>query len=366
MSDIEMYDDIQEQDDLINDSDENSKISKKKAVKLGYFLKKRKSEEPEIEEDEETREIINDAENMEEILEKSESKEDEPLRSAFKSYSIYLRKYPRITPEREKELGRLIHNGTPEESEAAFKELTEANLRLVVACVRRMHEKFGNDSILDYLDMIQEGNMGLMTAVSKFDPDMGTRFSTYGVIWIRNAIERAMYKHKQAFSIPGFAGASLYTLAPYIRMYLDGKESEIPKDKLRRVSELAAIARAPVFIDQLEDPTSTGIVSPEYLNTDAGEETNDESVLGKLDKDAAISIIHKAFIDTFTEEEYYMLCKRHGLGYYGTAQPCSIKTLSEDIGQSVEFTRLEVKYLEDVMRKSEYLKEVWGDCSVLC
>lgn len=349
------------------------KEAAKSRPKLGYFLKPKKEPEPEPErtcedapeEDEEAQEIINDAENIEEILDKEDNS---ALQSAFRAYSLYLRKYPRVTPEREKELGRLIQNGTPEESEAAFKELTEANLTLVVACARRMSEKFGtgNDSILDYLDMIQEGNLGLMTAVSKFNPEVGTRFSTYGVIWIRNAIERAMYKHKQAFTVPGYAGASLYTLSSYIRMYLEGKESEIPQDKLNRVKELAAIARTPVYIDQLEDPATTGgIVSPEYLNASDGEETEDESVISQMGKDAAMDVIHKAFLATFTEEEYYFLCKRHGMGYFSSAQPSSIKSLAQDAKESIEYIRQELKYIEDVMEGSRYLREVWGDCNAL-
>ncbi|NJN54392.1 MAG: sigma-70 family RNA polymerase sigma factor [Anaerolineae bacterium] len=95
-----------------------------------------------------------------------------------------------LTPSQHEELRQIVHEG--EEARAA---LTQANVRLVINIAKRYR-----DQGLDFLDLIQEGNVGLITAVDKFDYTMGNRFSTYATWWIRQSITRAISNHAVPFA----------------------------------------------------------------------------------------------------------------------------------------------------------------------
>lgn len=106
--------------------------------------------------------------------------------------SLYLREIGRsklLTPEEEKDLARKIQQG----DQGARRKLIESNVRLVVHLAKR-YARQGDPETL--LDLIQEGNLGLFRAVDRFDPERGTRFSTYAAYWIRQAIQRALMKQR--------------------------------------------------------------------------------------------------------------------------------------------------------------------------
>ena len=138
-----------------------------------------------IEKDVETYE----AEKMDSLLSQEGLAIDDPVRMYLKDIG----KIPLLTPEREKYLAEQITLG----NKAAKDELIEANLRLVVSIAKR-HVGKG----MYFLDLIQEGNLGLIKAVEKFDYSKGYKFSTYATWWIRQAITRAIADQARTIRIP--------------------------------------------------------------------------------------------------------------------------------------------------------------------
>jgi RNA polymerase primary sigma factor len=110
---------------------------------------------------------------------------------------------PRLTPERERELGRRVQQNEP----GALEELVKANLRFVVSYAKR----YRNAHVL-FLDLINEGNIGLMHAAKKYDPDKNVKFITYAVWWIRQAILHALSEQGGAFRLPPKRANLMYRL----------------------------------------------------------------------------------------------------------------------------------------------------------
>ena len=118
---------------------------------------------------------------------------DDPVRMYLKEIG----KVPLLTAEEEVEMATTLETGPPEEKEEAKRKLSEANLRLVVSIAKRY---VGRGML--FLDLIQEGNLGLIKAVEKFDYRKGFKFSTYATWWIRQAITRAIADQARTIRIP--------------------------------------------------------------------------------------------------------------------------------------------------------------------
>jgi len=118
-------------------------------------------------------------------------------------YLQEIAKIPRLTPEREKELGRRVQ----ENDKSALEELVKANLRFVVSYAKR----YRNAHVL-FLDLINEGNIGLIHAAKKYDPDKNVKFITYAVWWIRQAILHALSEQAGAFRLPPKRANLMYRL----------------------------------------------------------------------------------------------------------------------------------------------------------
>ncbi len=172
--------------------------SKKASSKKSEIKEESKKSEVEISEDDVIEEFV-DFEEFEKEIEKDEINMI-PVKSAFDQYmrDVNALGYDKImTREEEYELFTKIKNGDKE----AFNEAVERNLKLVVKGAKYYFSK-GTNATLDYGDLVQEGNLGLMKAIEKFDPEKGYKFSTYATWWIRQAITRAMADQGKTIRLP--------------------------------------------------------------------------------------------------------------------------------------------------------------------
>ncbi|MBR3164509.1 RNA polymerase sigma factor RpoD [Candidatus Saccharibacteria bacterium] len=138
-----------------------------------------------------------DEENDDELVVDFDANYDDVADDSVKLYLREIGKIPLLTAEEELELAKKIVDGTEKEKKRAKDKMAESNMRLVVSIAKRYSGRG-----LDFLDLIQEGNTGLLRAVEKFDPEKGFKFSTYATWWIRQAITRAIADQARTIRIP--------------------------------------------------------------------------------------------------------------------------------------------------------------------
>ena len=251
---------------------------------------------------------------------------------------IYLKeigRVPLLTAEEEIQLAEQMENGNEKQSSEAKKRLAEANLRLVVSIAKRYVGRG-----MSFLDLIQEGNLGLIKAVEKFDYTKGFKFSTYATWWIRQAITRAIADQARTIRIPVHMVETITKVKKVSSQLLHqnghdpspeeiAKELNMPVDRVREIMRIA------------QDPVS--------LETPIGEE--EDSHLGDFipDEDApapaeaASLVLLKEQIDqvlsTLTDREEKVLRLRFGL-VDGRS-----RTL-EEVGQTFNVTRERIRQIE--------------------
>ncbi len=168
---------------------------------------------------------------MERIAEDSEQT-NVSVDEEFKAEKLYmkdLRKLPVITVEEEKEYARRIAQGDP----VARRKMIEANLRLVVKIARKyMHQG------ISHLDLIEEGNLGLIRAVEKFDASRNCRFSTYATWWIRQSIERAIANFSRTIRLPIHISSRVYRISKIISSYVEKNGKEPLPEEIAEISGL--------------------------------------------------------------------------------------------------------------------------------
>ena len=272
-------------------------------------------------------ERLNSGESMEQMLEQDGLSIDDPVRMYLKEIG----KVPLLTPEREKELSERMAAG----DENAKDELVEANLRLVVSIAKRYVGKG-----MFFLDLIQEGNLGLMKAADKFDYTKGFRFSTYATWWIRQAITRAIADQARTIRIPVHMVETIHKVSRYSRQMLQELGREATADEIgekmgmsaEKVREIMKIAQDPV---SLETPIG------EEEDSHLGDFIPDEDTPAPADA-ASASILREVLerqLHTLTPREEHVIKLRFGL-YDGRS-----RTL-EEVGKEFNITRERIRQIE--------------------
>jgi RNA polymerase primary sigma factor len=255
----------------------------------------------------------------------------------LETYLQEINEVPLLTPEQERELGRRIQAGDAE----AREHMIRANLRLVVS-IAKMYAERG----LSLQDLIAEGNIGLMKAAEKFDPNAGCRFSTYGSWWIKQSIRRALVNTVQSVRVPGYMNEMIskwrsvsaelgYRLGRTPNISEVANEIGIPEESwgvLRQTVHTSSLGpqvsldAMSVHQEVVEDPRAQA-PEDELLHTDA---------LGKLAE----------LLGEMDEREATILRLRYGL------EPGSEPMTLKEIGRQVGLTRERVRQIErDVLRR---------------
>ena len=252
---------------------------------------------------------------------------DDPVRMYLKEIG----KVPLLSPDEEIELAKKIELG----DEEAKKKLAESNLRLVVSIAKRYAGRG-----MQLLDLIQEGNLGLIKAVEKFDYRKGYKFSTYATWWIRQAITRAIADQARTIRIPVHMVETINRLVRTQRQLVQklGREAtpeELAKElnmPVERVREIMKISQDPV---SLETPIG------EEEDSHLGDFIQDNNVEVPADA-ATYTLLHEQLMDvlsTLTEREQKVLRLRFGLD---DGRP---RTL-EEVGRQFNVTRERIRQIE--------------------
>ena len=252
---------------------------------------------------------------------------DDPVRMYLKEIG----KVPLLTADEEVELAKRMEEG----DEEAKKKLCEANLRLVVSIAKRY---VGRGML--FLDLIQEGNLGLIKAVDKFDYKKGYKFSTYATWWIRQAITRSIADQARTIRIPVHMVETINKLIRVSRTLLQqlGREptpEEISKEmgiSVEKVREIQKIAQEPV---SLETPIG------EEEDSHLGDFIPDDDVPAPAEA-AAFSMLKEQLVEvlgTLTDREQKVLRLRFGL------DDGRSRTL-EEVGKEFDVTRERIRQIE--------------------
>ncbi|MCI8611767.1 MAG: RNA polymerase sigma factor RpoD [Clostridiales bacterium] len=267
------------------------------------------------------------AEDMEKMLQQEGLTIDDPVRMYLKEIG----KVPLLDAEQELEVAEKMAQGDPQ----AKQMLIEANLRLVVSIAKRYVGKG-----MFFLDLIQEGNLGLMKAVEKFDYTKGYKFSTYATWWIRQAITRAIADQARTIRIPVHMVETIHKVSRYQRQLLQELGHEASADEVaekigmspEKVREIMKIAQDPVSLETPigeEEDSHLGDFIPDD-DSPAPQEAASYAML----REQIREVLH-----TLTPREEHILKLRYGLNDGRT------HTL-EEVGKEFNITRERIRQIE--------------------
>src|SRR5687768_10461243 len=223
-------------------------------------------------------------------------------------YLQEIARIPRLTPEREKELGRRVQQN----DKIALEELVKANLRFVVSYAKR----FRNAHVL-FLDLINEGNIGLIQAAKKFDPDKNVKFITYAVWWIRQAILHALSEQGGAFRLPPKRANLMYRLEKAIAAAIT-QDQRIPTPEELATELGVSIKEVQTLLQASNENFSLSTELDSESHTELGEileQTTVRSAEDEMTERSARDELLEQLAD-LTPKEQLVLTLRHGVTDY--------------------------------------------------
>ena len=267
----------------------------------------------------------------EKLLDTEEISETMSVNDHVRMYLKEIGKIPLLTPEQEQELASRLAEG----DEQAYDKMIEANLRLVVSIAKRYVGRG-----LPFLDLIQEGNLGLIKAVGKFDHTKGYKFSTYATWWIRQSISRAIADHARTIRIPVHMVETINRVARANHELLqelgrDPTAGEIAHRlhlPLEKVEEVMRVSQDPISLETPvgeEDDSHLG----DFIPDDEAYEPADAAAYALLREQLA------GVLKTLTPREEKVLCLRYGL------TDGKMHTL-EEVGEEFNVTRERIRQIE--------------------
>lgn len=255
-----------------------------------------------------------------------------PIPDTLKMYLKSIRQYPLLTVEEEQKIAKNIANG----DEAARKRMVEANLRLVVSIAKNY---VGRASNMTLMDLIQEGNVGLMRATEKFDVDKGFRFSTYATYWIKQAISKAVIEQNRTIRLPNHIINEMNKF--------NKTQRELTQQLCRKptIKELATALGVPVkkvkqYFEYSQEPTSLDVTINEDEDVTAGELVADATAdkFAEFDDNSTLKAINSV-LETLPDREKLIIEMRFGLNGYQSS------TL-EQVGEKLNLTKERIRQLE--------------------
>ena len=263
----------------------------------------------------------------EELLGSNSAKVNDPVRMYLKEIGVV----PLLSNEEEKELAIAVENGDLE----AKQRLAEANLRLVVSIAKRYVGRG-----MQFLDLIQEGNMGLMKAVDKFDYSKGFKFSTYATWWIRQAITRAIADQARTIRIPVHMVETINKLVREQRNLLQELGQDPTPEQIAERMDMTP-DKVREILKSAQEPVSLETPIGEEDDSHLGDFIEDEVIENPVDYTTRVVLREQLdeVLDTLTDREENVLRLRFGL------DDGKMRTL-EDVGKVFNVTRERIRQIE--------------------
>lgn len=258
--------------------------------------------------------------------------------STFKEYLVAIAQYPLLTGEQEKALAYRIREG----DEDAREQLINSNLRLVVYIAKNYKSNF-----LDLEDLVMEGNLGLFTAVDKFNPDLGNRFSTCATPWIKQAIMKAITEKGKNVRLP----ANVYQALNNMKKAVDALAEDgilYPTDE--QIAEKMGIEVEKIALlkqwkkDTVSLSVPLGDESEDTLE-DLQADTHDESPVDYAERKMDEEFVREILKD-LPERTRIIMKMRYGLGEEGDPEDWQNEHTLEEIGEYLNLTRERIRQIE--------------------